>query len=138
MVGMDRLSLSRRMEGRTCEALLVHEAYRGEQLLEGVVQLALRFGPRAWARFFFAGGGCSWAEYTEAPPDPSDPRGDLRFVRVDVAEMLALGGHRITFAELAPRDGEAARLTLGFDTGALLTVEHDGQASRLRLIPPAA
>jgi hypothetical protein len=100
--------------------------------------MTLQFGPHSWARFFFANSGYSWWESTDAPPEPTVPGVDARFVAIDLANAHDLAGRQITLADLSPRGAKGARLLLGFDSGAMLSLEHDGEASHFQIIPPAA
>ena len=68
-------------------------------------------------------------------------------VPLAAAEQYAKAGHpvlpvmpgaKVPLADLVPRGGDAGRFLLGFATGAMLSVEHDGDRTRLQIIPPAA
>jgi hypothetical protein len=121
---------------------MVYEAYDSAGLVDGVAMLVLGLDQGTatgeWVRVFFDAGRWSWTASTEPPPEPEDPSGELRFPATDLAATLAVAGAEITLADLVARDGPSGRLLLGFATGAMISVEHDGNRSHLRIIPPAA
>ena len=139
---MSPAAVQRRLQGRRCDTLVVYEAYDAAGLVDGVAMLVLGLDldlPHGeWVRVFFDAGRWSWTATTEQPPEPCDPAGDLRFPAIDLAATLAVGGHIITLADLVATPGRSGRLLLGFATGAIVSVEHDGHRSHLRIIPPAA
>ena len=61
-------------------------------------------------------------------------RGGVKIL--DTAPGVA--GTEIRLAELVPRGETAARFLLGFATGVMVSVEHDGDRTHLQIIPPAA
>jgi hypothetical protein len=134
--------VQQRLERRRCDAFQIYEAHDADGLVDGVAQLILGLDletPGAeWVRVFFHAGGWSWTVSTERPSAPTDPSGELRFPATDLAELLAVGGAEIALADLVPRSGRTGRLLLGFATGVIVSIEHDGDRSHLRIIPPAA
>jgi hypothetical protein len=132
----------RKLQGRRCNAFIVYEAYDAAGLVDGVAMLVLGSDLTApggeWVRVFFDAGRWSWTASTDQLPDPEDPAGELRFPATDLAATLGVAGTEITLADLVPRAGRSGRLLLGFATGAAVSIEHDGDRSHLRIIPPAA
>jgi hypothetical protein len=103
-----------------------------------VLGLDLPGGTNAWVRVFFDVGGWSWTFTNEPVAAPEDPAGELHFPVRDVAGDLGIAGAEIRLADLVPRAGDAGRFLLGFATGAMVSVEHDGDRTHLQTIPPAA
>jgi hypothetical protein len=135
-------AVHRRLVGRQCDSLLVYEAHGPGGLIDGVAMLVLGLdltsGRKEWVRVFFDRGGWSWTATNEPVPPPEDPTDELRFPATDLGVALGVAGAHIRLAELVPRPGAAGRFLLGFATGAMISVEHDGDRTHLRIIPPAA
>lgn len=139
---MSPVAVQRKLQGRRCDALVLYEAYDGAGLVDGVAMLVLGLdlsdASGEWVRVFFDAGRWSWTASTARPLAPEDPDGQLQFPATDLAATLGVAGAEITLAELIPLAGRSGRLSLGFATGAAVSVEHDGDRSYLRIIPPAA
>jgi hypothetical protein len=103
-----------------------------------VLGLELPGGQNEWVRVFFDAGGWSWTTTNEPVAAPEDPTGDLRFPATDLAAILGVAGTEIRLAELVPRAETAGRFLLGFASGAMVSVEHDGDRTHLQIIPPVA
>jgi hypothetical protein len=135
-------TIHRQLVGRRCKSLVVYEAHGPNGLIDGVAMLVLGLhvagGREEWIRVFFDVGGWSWTTTNEPVAAPEDRAGELRFPIRDVASTLGVAGAEIRLAELVPRSGDAGRFLLGFDTGAMVSVEHDGDGTQLQIIPPAA
>ena len=139
---MNTDTIRRQLVGRRCNSVLVYEARGPGGLIDDVAMLVLGLeaggGSKEWVRVFFDVGGWSWTTTNEPVAPPEDPRGELQFPATDIAPTLGLAGTEIRLADLVPRGGDAGRFLLGFATGAMLSVEHDGDRTRLQIIPPAA
>ena len=139
---MNSETIKRHLIGRRCNSLVVYEAHGPTGLIDGVAMLVLGLdlpaGRTEWIRVFFDVGGWSWTIANEPVAPPEDSSGELRFPVQDVAGSLGVVGAEIRLAELVPRAGDAARFLLGFATGAMVSVEHDGDRTQLQVIPPAA
>jgi hypothetical protein len=135
-------AVHRRLIGRRCNSLLVYEAHDSSGLVDGAAMIVLGLddsdGSEEWVRVFFDVGGWSWTTTNEPVPAPEDPTGELRFPSTDLAALLGVAGTEIRLAELVPRAETAARFLLGFATGVMVSVEHDGDRTHLQIIPPAA
>jgi hypothetical protein len=120
----------------------VYEAHGLGGLIDGVAMLVLGLelggGRKEWVRVFFDVGGWSWTTTNEPVPAPEDPTGEIRFPATDLGGALGIAGAEIRLAALVPRGGAAGRFLLGFATGAMVSVEHDGDRTHLQIIPPAA
>ena len=121
---------------------MVYEAHDATGLIDGVamlvVGLELAGGRGEWVRVFFDLGGWSLTVANEPVAPPEDPAGELRFPVRDVAADLGVAGSEIRLAEVVPRAGGGGRFLLGFATGGMVSVEHDGDRTNLQIIPPAA
>jgi hypothetical protein len=135
-------TIKRHLVGRRCNSLVVYEAHGPTGLIDGVAMLVLGLdlpsGRTEWVRVFFDVGGWSWTITNEPVAAPEDPAGELRFPIRDIAAALGVAGAEIRLAELVPRAGDAGRFLLGFATGGIVSVEHDGDRTSLQIIPPAA
>ena len=139
---MNSETINRQLVGRRCTSLVVYEAHGPTGLIDGVAMLVLGVeipgGRNEWVRIFFDVGGWSWTITNEPVAAPEDPAGVLRFPVRDVAGALGVPGSEIRLAEVVPRAGDAGRFLLGFATGGMISVEHDGDRTELQIIPPAA
>lgn len=139
---MNSDTLRRNLIGRRCNSILVYEAHGPDGIIDHVAMLVLGFdlpdNRKEWVRIFFDAGGWSWTAMNEPVAAPEDPTGELWFPATDVAATLGVTDAEIRLADLVPRAGPAGRLLLGFSTGAMLSVEHDGDRTSLQAIPPAA
>lgn len=135
-------AVHKRLIGRRCHSLLVYEAHDSNGLVDGAAMIVLVLdqpdGGEEWVRVFFDAGGWSWTTSNEPVAEPEDPTGELRFPVTDLAALLGVAGTEIRLAELVPRGEAAARFLLGFATGVMVSVEHDGDRTHLQIIPPAA
>ena len=137
-----RETIKRHVLGRRCNSLVVYEAHGPTGLIDGVAMLVLGEdlpgGRSEWVRVFFDLGGWSLTVANEPVAPPEDPTGELRFLVRDVAADLGVAGSEIRLAEVVPRAGDGGRFLLGFGTGSIVSVEHDGDRTNLQIIPPAA
>ena len=139
---MHPTTIKRHLVGRRCTSLVVYEAHGSAGLIDGVAMLVLGLGSldgrKEWIRLFFDAGGWSWTTTNHPVAELEDPAGELTFPVRDVAGELGVAGSEIRLAELVPRGGAASRFLLGFATGAMVSVEHDGDRTHLQVIPPIA
>src|SRR5215471_4054677 len=135
-------AVHRRLIGRRCNSLLVYEAHDSSGLVDGAAMIVLGLDDsdsrEEWVRVFFDAGGWSWTTTNEPVAAPEDPTGQLRFPSTDLAALLGVAGTEIRLAELVARGDTAARFLLGFATGVMVSIEHDGDRTHLQIIPPAA